>query len=130
MVTGSAFFILVLLGMEIFESWWQQAPTLEGVLQKIRGYSRTNIFLLFAMHPSFWFVLFLYVTRGFHGALLAMIVVMKASDIAFKLWLVTKMERGELSDDFRAMLRMPLSPWMPWINVLIYPGLLAMALHG
>jgi hypothetical protein len=25
---------------------------------------------------------------------------------------------------------MPLSPWMPWINVLIYPGLLAMALHG
>ena len=122
--------ILVLLGMVVFESWWQQAPTLEGVLERIRGYYRVSVFWLFLMHPSFWFVLFLYVAKGFHGALLGMILVMKASDIAFKLWLVTKIERDELSPDFRAMLRMPLSPWMPWVNVLIYPRLLAMALHG
>ncbi|WP_201354066.1 hypothetical protein [Hydrogenimonas urashimensis] len=125
----SELFVLVLLGCEIFESWWQHDGTLGGVLVKIRYHFHTHLFLLFAMHPSFWFLLFLFVARGFHGTLLGLILVMKASDIAFKLWIVKKIDEDALSPDFRAMLAMPLSPWMPWINVVIYPALLALSLQ-
>ena len=122
------FALVALVACEVFESWWQHDMTLGRILEKIRGYYHTNIFLLFAMHPSLWLVLYLYVARGFHGALLGAIVVMKASDLLFKLWMVQKIDRGELTPDFRAMLSMPLATWMPWINVVIYPALLALAL--
>ena len=82
------------------------------------------------MHPSFWLVLFLFLLNGMHGTLLSLILVMKGSDLVFKLWLVQKSENGDLSPDFRAMLSMPLSPWMPWVNVVLYPALLALALQN
>ncbi|WP_300363972.1 hypothetical protein [Hydrogenimonas sp.] len=121
--------LILLVFCELFESWWQHAPTLKGVLERVRYYYRTHIFLLFAMHPSFWLVLFIFVASGFRGTLLSLILVMKATDIAFKLWMVQKLDEGTLSPDFRAMLQMPLSAWMPWINVIIYPAMLAFALH-
>ena len=127
---NSLYALAALVACEVFESWWQHDATLGRTLEKIRGYYHTNIFLLFAMHPSFWLVLLVYTARGFHGALLGAILVMKAADIAFKLWLIQKIERDELSADFRAMLSLPLSPWMPWINVAIYPALFSMALAG
>ena len=120
--------VFLLIICELFESWWQHAPTLEEILEKIRRYYRQNIFLLFGMHPSLWLVLFLFVAHGFRGTILSLIVVMKASDLAFKLWMIQKMQKEELSPDFRAMLTMPLAPWMPWINVAIYPTLLIFAL--
>ena len=113
---------------ELFESWWSYARTLGGILEKIRFYYRRNIFLLFLMHPSLWLVLYIAMVRGFHGILLGTILVMKVSDLLFKLWMVQKIDRGELSPDFQAMLSMPLAPWMPWINVVIYPILLTLAL--
>ncbi|WP_353661250.1 hypothetical protein [Hydrogenimonas sp. SS33] len=125
-----SFYLLLLLGCEIFESWWQHAPTLGGVLKNLARWFHTNIFLLFLMHPSFWLVLFIFLHNGMRGTLLSLILVMKGSDIAFKLWLVQKSDRGELSPDFQAMLSMPLAPWMPWVNVVFYPALLALALQN
>jgi len=124
------FFLFLLVGFELFESWWQHAPTLSGVLEKIRSYYHINIFILFLMHPSFWLVLFIFLYQGGKGTLLSLILVMKAADIAFKLWMVRKIDEGALSPEFRAMLDMPLDPWMPWINMAIYPPMLAFALHG
>ena len=121
--------VVLLILCELFESWWQHAPTLGAILEKIHRYYKQNIFLLFLMHPSLWLVLFLFVAHGFRGTLLSLIVVMKASDLAFKLWLIGKIEKEQLSPDFRAMLDMPLAPWMPWINVAIYPILLMFALR-
>ncbi len=122
--------LLFLIGCELFESWWQHAPTLGGIIGNIRRWYHRNIFLLFAMHPSFWFVLFLFVYMRGQGTVLSLILVMKASDIVFKLWLVRKVDTKTLPEDFEAMLYMPLAPWMPWINVVIYPALMALALHG
>ena len=131
MMAGSgSFFLLALIACELFESWWQHAPTLGGILENVRRWYHRHLFLLFAMHPSFWLVLFIFLEQGGRGTLLSLIVVMKASDIVFKLWMVKKIDTGSLSPDFRAMLSLPLSPWMPWINVVIYPALLAAALLG
>ncbi|SFP65791.1 hypothetical protein [Hydrogenimonas thermophila] len=121
--TTAIFFIIVLIICEIFESWWQSAPTFGGVIEKIRGYYYTNIFLLFFMHPSFYVALFAYLYYG--GATASVIVIMKTVDIATKLWLVQKVEEGSLSPEFKAMFSMPLSPVMMWMNVFIYPALLA-----
>ena len=130
MTENQALWVLLLLVCELFESWWQHASTMRGILDKIGHYFKTNIFLLFAMHPSLWLVLFIYVAHNFHGTLLSIILVMKASDLAFKLWLVKKLEENSLPPDFKAMFSLPLQPWMPWINVVIYPALLALALAG
>ena len=130
MENGLPFYLFLLVCFEMFESWWQHDVTLGRMLEKIRHYYHTNIFLLFIMHPSFWLVLYLFVKADFRGTLLSLMLVMKAVDIAFKLWMVAKIDEGALSSDFRAMLDMPLAPWMPWINMAIYPLMLAFALHG
>ncbi len=113
---------------ELFESRWQQAATLGGMLEKIEHYYRKNIFLLFLMHPSFYLVLFLFLYYDGHSILLPLVIVMKGADIATKLWMVKRGEAGEIAPEFRAMLSMPIPHWMPWINVVIYPALTALAL--
>jgi len=124
--TTAIFFLIVILVAEIFESWWQSAPTFGSVIDKIRGYYYTNIFLLFFMHPSFYIALFAYLYYG--GTVLSVIIIMKAIDIASKLWLVKKVEEGSLSPEFKTIFSMPLSPMMMWINVFLYPALLAFAI--
>jgi hypothetical protein len=124
--TTAIFFLILLLVCEIFESWWQSAPTFGGVIEKIRGYYFTNIFLLFLMHPSFYIALFAYLYYG--KATISIIVILKALDITTKLWLVKKVEEDSLSPEFRAMFAMPLSPAMMWLNVFVYPLLLAFSL--
>jgi len=120
------FFLIVLFICEIFESWWQVAPTFGGVIDKIRGYYYTNIFLLFFMHPSFYIAIFAYLYYG--GVASSVILIMKIIDIATKLWLVKKVEEGSLSLEFKTMFSMPLSSIMMWLNVFIYPTLLAFAI--
>jgi len=115
------FFLVALLVCEIFESLWQSAPTFGAVIEKIRGYYHTNIFFLFFMHPSFYLAIFISIYYG--GVVTSVIVIMKAADIATKLWLVKKIEEGSLSPEFKAMFSMPLSPVIIWMNVFIYPTL-------
>ena len=120
--------VFLLTLCELFESWWQHAPTMGGILEKVERHYRRNIFLLFAMHPSLWLVLFVYTLHGFHGIAMGIIITMKATDIAFKIHLLRLKETRRLSDEMFAMLTMPLQPWLPWINVFIYPGLMAVAM--
>ena len=127
MATAGMVWWSLLVLCEIFESSWQRAPTLLGVLERVRHWYRDNIFLLFVMHPSFWLLLYLYMA-GVRGAIMAMVLVMKAADIAFKLWMVDKWEKGALPSDFVAMLHTPLASWMAWLNVAIYPSLVGMVL--
>jgi len=120
-------FVTILLLAELFESWWQYAPTLEGVLHKIHHYAQRNIFMLFCMYPSFYLLLFIFIWQGYQGILLSLMIVMKASDIVTKLWMMKKVEEGALPSEFQLILRTPLSFWMQWINVIIYPLLLIIA---
>ena len=111
----------VMVAAEIFESRWQAAPSVGKMLERVRDLWHRHLFVLFLMHPSLWWVLYLYTERGFHGALLGAVVVMKGSDLAFKIWMVKKLEEAEAGPGFRAMLAMPVPGWMTTINVLIYP---------
>jgi len=120
------FFLIVFIVCEIFESWWQSAPTFGDVIDKIRGYYHTNIFLLFFMHPSFYVAIFAYLYYG--KVAISVILIMKTLDIATKLWLVQKIEEGSLSPEFKAMFSMPLSPVMMWINIFVYPALLGFSI--
>ena len=44
--------------LELIEALLQRANTLMGILQRLNGYYHKNIFLFFAVHPGFYFVLF------------------------------------------------------------------------
>ena len=128
MESTKIYFIVGLIICELFESRWQYASTMGGVLENIEHYYKKSIFLLLLMHPSFYLVLFILIYNGAHGILLGIMVVMKGADIATKLWMISSLEKGTLSPEFRAMLSMPIPHWMPWINVVIYPALLSLAL--
>jgi hypothetical protein len=99
-----------------------------GILEKIAHYYHNNIFILFLMHPSFYLVLFIFLYYGAHSIALSIVIVMKGADIATKLWMVKSLEKGSLSPEFRAMLSMPIPHWMPWLNVVVYPAIVALAL--
>ena len=76
------------------------------------------------MHPTFYFtVWFVMITNSATSAMILLFI--KTVDIATKLWLVQKVEEGSISPEFKAMFSMPLSPVMMWMNVFIYPALLA-----
>ncbi|WP_457596922.1 hypothetical protein [Hydrogenimonas sp.] len=120
--------LTLMIAFELFESRWQRASTLLGVLENVRRQYHRSLFRLLGLHPSFWFCLWLYFGAGVHGPWMAAIVVMKGSDIAFKLWMVQKLEKDELSGEMRLMLQSPLAPWMPWLNVVVYPPMLALAI--
>ncbi|WP_457597940.1 hypothetical protein [Hydrogenimonas sp.] len=122
-------FLAGLILCELFESYWQQAPTMGGMLERIARIYRSNILLLFMMHPSFYLVIFIFLYYGGHGTLLSIILVMKGADIATKLWMVQKIEKRELASEFQAMLSTPIPHWLPWINVVLYPALLTVALN-
>ncbi len=122
------YFLAALILCELFESYWQQAPTMGAILEKIARYYHKNLFILFLMHPSFYLVLYIFLYYGAHSILLSLVIVMKGADIATKLWMVKKIEAKTLSAEFRAMLSMPIPHWMPWINVVLYPALTALAL--
>ena len=128
METIHIYFLTALILCELFESLWQYAPTMGGILEKIAHHYRNNIFILFLMHPSFYLVLFIFLYYGSHSIALSIVIVMKGADIATKLWMVKSLEKGTLSPEFRAMLSMPIPHWMPWLNVVVYPAIVALAL--
>ncbi len=128
MDTTHIYALSALIFCELFESRWQQAATLGGMLENVERYYRKNIFLLFLMHPSFYLLLFIYLYFGAHSILLSIVAVMKGADIATKLWMIKKLQSSRIPPEFRAMLSMPIPHWMPWINVVIYPALTSLAL--
>ena len=111
----------VLVAAEVFESRWQSAATIGEIIERVRAVWRHHLILLFLMHPSLWWVLYLYTERNFHGLLLGAIVVMKGSDVAFKIWLAEKVNEGSESSELREVMAMPVSPWMLTLNIVLYP---------
>ncbi len=129
METTHLLFLLGLIACELFESYWQYAPTMGATVQKIAHYYRISPILLFLMHPSFYLVLFIFLYYGGHGIVLSIILVMKGADILTKLWILQKVEKRELSPEFQAMLSTPIPHWLPWINIVLYPSLLTIAFN-
>jgi len=119
--------VFLLILCEVYESGWQSAPTLGETMARVRGFLRHRPLRFFMMHPSFWLMLFIATKLQWQNTWVDLLVAAKAVDIVLKINFAKRLEEHDLSTEMVATLTTPIPRWMPWLNVLIYPGMLAYA---
>ena len=122
-------FILILIILELFESWWQRSDTMVGVLAKGYHYYQKSIFLFLLMHPSFYFIVFVILTTHILNGWMVTILLLKSVDILFKITMMQNIFVKDQADEvLGSFLEEPLSPWIFLTGVSLYPFLLFYAL--
>jgi len=110
----------VLIFLEFFESHWQKAPNLYGVMINNYIIFQKNIFIYFLLNPTFMYSIFLSFYLNLFNFWMSSIVVIKFIDIAFRLHIITKMNKGiELAQILPTDIKM--NNYFRYLNVLIYP---------
>jgi hypothetical protein len=119
---------ILFIAAELFEMLWQKSQTLLQMLEKIYGYYQRSPYLLYLMHPSYIFSLYLLFISNFN-LWIAVIVAIKSLDIAFKVLLIHKhFVRHDLSEEMEMLLSQRLHPFMLSIGLFFYPFFLFQAL--
>lgn len=119
----------ILFGLEIFEAYIQRAPTLLGILQKLNYYYQKSIFLLFAVHPGFYFVLFVVLVTDVLNLTMIFLLAMKVFDIFYKLELLKKVFKEQrVSRELAQLLEWEIPSWYFLLGAIMYPTLLMYAL--
>jgi len=127
-MSQTLFFISLFIAAELFEVWWQKAPTLYGVLERIYNYYHKNIFLLFLMHPTLYIAIYLMIVSGY-DLYLQVLLGFKLGDIALKLLFVQKVfVKREIDEEFSLMLQTKIEWYMLYFGVLFYPVLIYLGL--
>lgn len=120
-------YVFVLVLFELFESQWQTASTIGGILQNIyRRYQRGIFYFIFS-HPSFIYVLYLGIKYDLTNFWFLSILFMKFLDISYKLVIVKKIEENKLYEILPIPPDTPIPRWMGYVNVVVYPVLLYLA---
>jgi len=117
-------YVLLLAILEYFESSWQKDSTLGGMIQKAYAHYSKNIFLFFLMHPGLYFLVFLVVLTQNYSFWILFPIVIKATDIIFKISIIQKLEKNELSSEYKMILSQPIPSYMFYIPIILYPTLL------
>lgn len=117
-------FISTFFAIELFESNWQKADTLFGVVANNYKIYKIGIFVFLFMNFSFMYSIFLmYYFNNFSFMMLS-IVAMKFFDIAFKLRLIQIIEDGgfeALQQIFSQDIKINL--FLRYMNAIIYPAI-------
>jgi len=119
--------VCILIFLELFESSWQKAPTLYGMMKNNYAIFKKNIFSYFLLNPTFIYSIFLCFYLSSFNFWLSSIVVVKFVDISFRLHIISKMNYGV---DLNELLPMDvtISNFFRYFNILLYPMLLVFAL--
>jgi len=114
-------YILIFVAFEIFEVFWQKAPSLYEVLVKIYRYYQKSIFLVLFLHPTLFFGIYLMIISGY-DIYIQILLSIKLSDIALKLLMVKKLFiDNELNEEYKMVLHVKLENFMFYIGVILYP---------
>ncbi|MBE0498856.1 MAG: hypothetical protein IBX43_06385 [Campylobacterales bacterium] len=119
---------ILFIAAELFEMLWQKSQTLLQMLEKIYSYYQRSPYLLYLMHPSYIFSLYLLFISDF-SLWIAAIVAIKSLDIVFKILLIHKhFVQHELSEEMELILAQRLHPFILSAGLFFYPFLLFQAL--
>jgi len=119
---------ILFIAAELFELLWQRSPTLLAMIEKIYAYYKKSPYLLYTMHPSYIFSIYLFYLTAYNLWILA-IVLIKSIDILFKVLLIHKyFVSNALSEELKIMLEQPLHPFVLTMGLILYPYLLYQAL--
>ena len=121
-------YILLFIILEIYEVSWQKAPSIMGMLIRMHKHYSKSIFLFLLMHPTFYFAIgFVMLTNYAPSAMILLFI--KTFDIATKILLIEQVfTKRELSQELSLILLAPINNFLPYIGLLIYPPLIALAI--
>lgn len=121
-------YILLFILLEIFEVSWQKAPSIMGMLIRMYQYYQKSVFLFLIMHPTFYFAIGFVLLTNYSTASLILLFI-KTFDIATKILLIEQVFiKKELSQELSLILLAPINSFLPYIGLLFYPVLIALAI--
>ena len=112
--------LLIFIAVEIFESNWQKADSMYGLISNNFKIYEKNIFLYFTLHLSFFYTIFVSLYLNNLSFWMSSILVIKFLDIAFKLNMMKKISNGSSIDEVMPI-NVKMTPIFRYMNVLIYP---------
>ena len=123
--------IMLLILLELLELYFQKADTLSEMIERLYGYYRKSVFLLFIVHPTFYYVLgvLLYFDAfNFYGITM---IVLKTFDILFKIEMIKqRYVLKEMDADLEKMMGMKMTVSMQFLGLFVHVPLLSMALYS
>tara|TARA_B100001063_G_C16530862_1_gene436361 strand:- start:294 stop:680 length:387 start_codon:yes stop_codon:yes gene_type:complete len=120
--------LTVFILLEFFESKWQKADTLHGLILNNFYLFKQNIFLYFSMHVTFFYTMFLCFYLNNFGFWMSSILIIKFLDITFKLSMMKKLLNGSTLEEVMPM-NIQMSNIFRYMNVIIYPTSFIFALN-
>ena len=112
--------LIIFIILELFESTWQKAPSLYGLLAKNYSIYRKNIFFYFIIHTTFFYSLFLSFYLNNFSFWMSSIVIMKFLDLYLKLIIMKKIDNN-LDLGSIIPLDIKMTNVFRYFNVIIYP---------
>lgn len=110
---------LIFIFLEIFESRWQKADTLHGVLANNRYLFNKNFIQYFLFNITFIYSIFLSSYLNNYSFLMLSIVFIKFVDIALRLSIIKKLNDGVDLNEIIPNIQM--SNLYRYLNVIVYP---------
>ncbi len=123
-MNNMTYFILILIALELFEANWQRSDTISGLLANLYYYYRKSIFILFLMHPSLYFVLYvMFLTDSINGWMISILLI-KSTDILMKISLMRSLfVYDDLDQELKDVIDEPITPWLFTVSMMVYPPL-------
>ena len=121
-------YVLLFVVLEIYEVSWQKAPSIMGMLIRMHIHYKKSIFLFLIMQPTFYFAIGFAMISDYAPTALVLLFI-KTFDIATKILLIEQVfTKKELSQELSQILLAPINSFLPYIGLLIYPFLIALAI--
>jgi hypothetical protein len=112
--------LIVFIAVELFESKWQKAQDMYGLIANNFVMYQKNLFFYFTLHLSFFYALAVALYLSNFSFWMSSILVIKFLDIAFKLKMMQKISNGVAIEEVMPV-NIKMTALFRYMNVLIYP---------
>ncbi len=114
--------VIILIGFEYFEFFWQKGDTFKAYFQTLSMQYDRGVVYFISLHPSFFFILFCIFALNLESFFLFTIALVKATDIFLKLSLLHKLEQRLPLGNFSPLFQndFPLSTFTRLMPLILY----------
>ncbi len=121
-------YILIFVFLELYEISWQKAPSIMGMIIRMNRYYSKSILLFLIMQPTFYFAIGFAILCDY-DIFAIIFLFLKTADVATKILLIEQIfTKKSLSQEMSLILRSPIDSFLPYMGLIIYPLLIALAI--
>jgi hypothetical protein len=120
-------YIFIFVFLELYEISWQKAPSIMGMIIRMNKYYSKNVLLFLIMQPTFYFAVCFAILCDYD--IFAMIfLLLKSADVVTKILLIEQIfTKKRLTHEMSLILLSPIDSYLPYMGLIIYPVLIALA---